>query len=93
MPTISVMGDHIHKKGEFMFSYRFNHMVMRKMMNGTKKLNLGEITSQPNGSSDGSGTYMNAPISMKMDMHMIGAMYAPNDNVNLWLWEVFWKKK
>ena len=24
---------------------------------------------------------MNAPISMKMDMHMIGAMYAPNDNV------------
>ena len=32
-------------------------------MNGTKKLNLGEITSQPNGSSDGSGTYMNAPIS------------------------------
>ena len=37
---ISVMGDHIHKKGEFMFSYRFNHMVMRKMMNGTKKLNL-----------------------------------------------------
>ena len=35
--------------------------------------------SAPNGASNGAGTYMNAPISMNMSMHMFGAMYAPND--------------
>ena len=28
---------------------------------------------------------MNSPISMKMDMHMFGAMYAPLDNLTLML--------
>ena len=35
---------------------------------------------------------MNAPISMKMDMHMIGAMYAPNDNVTFMAMEVLEKE-
>ena len=80
---ISVMGDHMHKKDEVMFSYRFNHMVMKKMMNGTDELGIGNVTSLPNGASDGSGAYMNSPVSMKMDMHMFGAMYAPTDFLTL----------
>ncbi len=79
---ISVMGDHMHHKGEIMFSYRFGHMRMDKVMNGTKFLRITEITSAPNGASN-VGTYMNSPISMKMDMHMFGAMYAPTDYLTL----------
>ena len=50
---ISVMGDHMHKKGEIMFSYRFNHMVMNKIMNGNKRITINSVTSQPNGASNG----------------------------------------
>ena len=82
---ISLMGDHMHKKGEMMLSYRFGHMQMNNVINGTKTLNIDEITSSPNGASNDLGTYMNSPISMKMDMHMFGAMYAPLDNLTLML--------
>ncbi len=90
---ITVMSDHMHKSGEVMFSYRFNHMVMKNVMNGTKKLSIESVTTRPNGASDGSGTYMNSPISMKMDMHMFGAMYAPNDNLTLMAMGSFLKKE
>ena len=33
---ITVMGDHMHKKNEFMFSLRFSKMLMDGMLNGTK---------------------------------------------------------
>lgn len=78
---ISIMSDHMHKKGEIMFSYRFNHMFMNKTMNGTKSLGIDEVMSAPNSSSNDLGRYMNSPISMGMDMHMFGAMYAPSDNL------------
>ncbi len=80
---ISVMGDHMHKKGEIMLSYRFAKMKMDNVMNGTKKLNINQVTSSPNGASNSLGTYMNSPISMTMDMHMFGAMYAPFNNLTL----------
>ena len=80
---ISVMGDHIHKKDEFMFSYRFSKMKMNEMFNGTKSLTLDEIMSTPNSASNGLGTYMNAPTKMQMDMHMFGAMYAPSNSLTL----------
>jgi len=80
---ISLMGDHIHKKNEIMFSYRFGHMRMDKVISGTKLMGINEIMIAPNGSSNGAGTYMNAPTTMKMDMHMFGAMYAPTDYFTL----------
>ena len=80
---ISVMGDHMHKKGEVMFSYRFSNMGMDKVLNGRKKLTINEITTTPNSASNGSGTYMNAPVSMDMKMHMFGIMYAPLDDLTL----------
>ena len=54
-------------------------------MNGTKVLYSDNITSVPNGASNGSGNYMNTSVSMKMDMHMFGAMYAPHDLLTLML--------
>ena len=90
---ISIMGDHFHKKGEMMFSYRFGQMKMNKIMNGTKILYPDNITSAPNSASNGKGTYMNTPISMGMNMHMFGAMYAPYDSMTLMLMSSFLKKE
>lgn len=90
---VSLMGDHMHKKGEVMFSYRFNHMQMNKMMNGNKKLRIDEVTSRPNSASNSSGVYMNSPILMKMDMHMFGAMYAPLDQLTLMIMTSYSEKE
>ena len=60
---ISVMGDHTHRKKEVMFSYRFMNMQMGKLFNNNKKLSKDAVMSAPNGASDGSGSYMNAPKS------------------------------
>ena len=76
---ISIMGDHTHKKNDFMFSYRFMSMQMNNIKQGTKKVSVGNTMRAPNGASNGSGAYMNAPEKMSMDMHMFGAMYAPLD--------------
>ena len=80
---ISVMNDHMHKKGQFMLSYRLGNMKMDDVMNGNDSLTLEEIMTAPNSASDGSGTYMNAPVRMSMDMHMFGGMYAPSDYLTL----------
>ncbi len=90
---ISLMGDHMHKKGELMLSYRFGHMQMNNIMNGTKNLSIDEVTSSPNSASNGSGVYMNSPISMKMDMHMFGAMYAPLDQLTLMIMTSYLEKE
>ncbi|MBD23032.1 MAG: hypothetical protein CL572_05160 [Alphaproteobacteria bacterium] len=80
---ITVMGDHIHKKNEFMFSLRFSKMLMSDMLSGTKKISTNSVMSAPNGASDGSGRYMNSPLTMRMNMYMFGAMYAPTNNLTL----------
>ena len=90
---ISLMGDHMHKKKEVMFSYRFGHMQMNNIMNGNKALRINEVTSRPNAASNGSGVYMNSPISMKMDMHMFGAMYAPLDQLTLMVMTSYLEKE
>ena len=82
---ISIMGEHMHKEGEVMFSYRFSNMRMHGLLNGEKKIALREAMNSPNSASDNSGTYMNSPVEMRMDMHMLGAMYAPNNNLTLML--------
>ena len=82
---ISIMGEHMHKEDEVMFSYRFSNMRMHDLLNGEKKVALREAMNPPNSASDNSGTYMNSPVEMRMDMHMFGAMYAPNNNLTLML--------
>ncbi len=90
---ISVMGDHMHKKNEIMVSYRFSNMLMNEVLNGTKELGTNEIMSSPNGASNNSGTYMNAPVSMRMNMHMFGAMYAPTDYLTLMIMSGYMEKE
>jgi hypothetical protein len=82
---ISIMGDHVHKQNEYMFSYRFMKMDMKNLFQGNNKISKVHSMSSPNGASDSSGTYMNAPDLMSMDMHMFGAMYAPSDYFTLML--------
>ena len=70
---IGVMGDHVHKQGEWMFSYRYMSMDMEGNLKGTDEISNSEIHE----------TYMVAPQNMKMKMHMLGAMFAPSDRLTL----------
>jgi hypothetical protein len=72
---IDVMAEHSHKAGEFMFSYRFKYTEMDDNLSGSSRLVNSEILA----GEANSGSYMLAPLSMSMEMHMFGLMYAPND--------------
>ena len=70
---ISVMGDHVHGKGEWMFSYRYMLMHMQELKQGSK--NVSTDTALEN--------YMVTPTNMPMNMHMFGAMFAPSNKITL----------
>ena len=72
---IGVMGDHTHKKGELMFSYRYMAMDMDGMLNGSDDISTANVLNE--------GGFMVTPTEMTMQMHMLGAMYAPSDRVTL----------
>ncbi|MBT6579458.1 MAG: transporter [Cellvibrionales bacterium] len=75
---IGVMGDHMHKKGEWMFSYRYMSMSMEGNLQDDNSVAPETIVS--------SGLPLRVvPIDMTTDMHMLGAMYAPNDQLTLML--------
>ena len=74
---INVMGDHTHAKGEFMFSYRFATTTMKDLKRGSEDVSF-ESVLLPSG-----GDYMVTPTEMTMNMHMLGAMYAPTDKLTL----------
>ena len=75
---ISIMGDHMHKKDEFMVSYRYMFMGMDGYQSGSSSSNYTEARKNPLG-----GNYMTVPEEMDMKMHMIGAMYAIDDDITL----------
>ena len=82
---IGVMGDHTHKQGEWMLSYRFMQMHMDGNQMGTNNVSAEEIaTTVPNrffGIAGQPPTLRVVPTEMTTDMHMVGAMYALNDTV------------
>jgi hypothetical protein len=84
---IGVMGDHLHKKGEFMFSYRYRRMSMKDNLIGTNEVSPETIvTTVANPFAGNPGmppTLRVVPMEMTMDMHMIGMMFAPSDKVTL----------
>ncbi len=84
---IGVMGDHLHEKGEWMVSYRFMRMEMGDARIGDDKVSPETIaTTVPNrffGVPGQPPTLRVVPLEMTMDMHMVGAMYAPSDRVTL----------
>ncbi|MDN3594127.1 transporter [Zunongwangia endophytica] len=70
---IGVMGDHVHHKGEWMFSYRYMNMDMEGLNKGSDGISQESVLND----------YMVSPVSMDMNMHMLGAMYAPSDYFTL----------
>ena len=89
---IGVMGDHMHPKGGFMFSYRYMRMDMDGHRIGTNDISLEEIVTTvpnqnpivaPNGMTVTPPFLRVVPTKMTMDMHMFGVMYAPTNNITL----------
>ncbi len=70
---ISIMGDHYHKKGEFMTSYRYMPMWMEGSLSSSDDVSNATIFQN----------FMVAPQKMRMDMHMLGVMYATSDKLTL----------
>ena len=84
---IGVMGDHVHKKGEWMMSFRTMRMSMHGNRNGTSSLSPEDIVqTQKNAFAAMPMQPANlrvVPTKMNMEMQMLGAMYAPTDRVTL----------
>ena len=84
---VGVMGDHMHKKGDFMTSYRYMYMDMGGLQNDGANITADTIaTSISNRFSSASAqpqTLRVVPQKMDMHMHMFGAMYAPTDWLTL----------
>ncbi len=84
---IGVMGEHLHKKGGWMFSYRFMRMHMEGNRIGNNNVSPTTIaTTVPNrffGRPMQPPTLRVVPTKMTMDMHMFGAMYAPTNDLTL----------
>jgi len=70
---ISVMGDHMHKKGEWMLSYRYMFMDMDGNRDGTRRVSDDAVLAD----------YPVTPRKMDMEMHMLGVMYGLTDRVTL----------
>ncbi len=93
---IGVMGDHMHNKGEWMFSYRYMYMDMAGNRNGKNELSPEEIISSTANRFFGiPGQPANlriVPTKMSMEMHMFGGMYAPSDWLTLMLMTMYTEK-
>ena len=72
---IGVMRDHVHDKGDIMFSYRYSLMKMQGLRQGTDKISTNAASATTN--------YMMLPLQMDMHMHMLGVMYGVTDNLTL----------
>ncbi|NBG66447.1 nitrous oxide reductase accessory protein NosL [Acidiluteibacter ferrifornacis] len=80
---IGVSGDHMHPQGGLMFSYKAMYMSMEGNLSGTEAITDEQIFN----------SYMNAPQTMTMQMHMLGVMYAPTDKVTLMLMQNYLSNK
>lgn len=77
---IGVMGDHVHKQGQWMVGYRYMPMHQEGLLDGSDSVSkLATYSSKDTG---GYG-YHNAPKDMDMAMHMVEIMYAPTDRWTL----------
>ena len=86
---IGVMGDHLHKKGEWMVSFRSMEMSMSGNLQGSDNISSDEIaTTIPNtffGMPMMPPTLRIVPQEMDVKMQMLGLMYAPSDTITLML--------
>ena len=80
---IGVMAEHIHKKGEFMVSYRFVNMSMEDNLIGTGDISSEQIVTDTPNRFGAPPMLRVVPTNMSMNMHMFGVMYAPSDWITL----------
>ncbi len=78
---ISIMGDHVHDKGEWMVSYRVGHMFMDGNQQGTDNISPSEIVSTVSNPNGPPANLRVVPTEMSMTMHMLGAMYGVTDKL------------
>lgn len=80
---IGVMGDHRHKKGEWMVSYRYMDMEMEGNIQGDSSISPDEIVSNVVNPFSGPSKVRVVPTRMTSAMHMVSVMYAPADSITL----------
>jgi len=68
---IGIMGHHLHPQGEWMMTYSFMQMQMEGNLDGTDRAPV----PLPG--------YMVSPLSMDMQMHMLGAMVGVSEKLTL----------
>ncbi len=71
---VGVMRDHVHKKGEYMLSYRYDFMRMKGSKMENNQISPADVIAKD---------YHMAPLNMNMRMHMVGAMYGLTDELSL----------
>jgi hypothetical protein len=79
---IGVMRDHIHKKGEYMISYRYEFMSMEGARSKNDQVSSAEVLNK----------YMVTPSKMDMKMHMFGIMRGVTNKLTLMAMGSFIKK-
>ena len=94
---IGVMADHVHKAGQWMFSYRYMYMDMQGNRVDGNNISANTIaTSVPNrffGRPMQPPTLRVVPTEMRMEMHMFGGMVAPSDRLTLMLMSSYVEKE
>jgi hypothetical protein len=84
---IGVMAEHMHNKGEWMLSYRYQYMDMADNRIGDTEVSsdfiVQNVANRFFGAPGQPATLRIVPTSMTMEMHMFGAMYAPTDWLTL----------
>jgi hypothetical protein len=88
---IGVMGEHMHKEGEWMLSYRYQYMDMEGNRIGESEVSPDFIVSNVS-NRFGTGNLRVVPTEMTMEMHMFGAMYAPTDWLTLMAMGMYMEK-
>lgn len=93
---IGVMAEHPHKQGQWMLSYRFQHMSMEGNLIGDDEVTPEQIvTTVPNrffGIPGQPSTLRVVPTDMTMEMHMFGGMFAPTDWLTLMVMGMYVEK-
>ncbi|MEM6910857.1 MAG: transporter [Verrucomicrobiota bacterium] len=77
---IGVMRDHTHSAGQFMLSYRVMHMSMGGNFVGSDQVSDRQVITP---TALGGQGFLVTPTEMTMTMHMLGAMFAPTEDLTL----------
>ncbi len=70
-----MMIGHVHEKGTWKFAYRYMNTMMKNNLSGTEKIDDNAVFNN----------YIMSSQSMRMDMHMIMAMYGFSDKFSVML--------